>query len=139
MVSGREKLSPGENLYYLINDRVLEIHTDQMMQPLETERFEALSLDYLVQLGKEMFAEDPMVHRNNPERARRLCYLVHLKLPRVNALSFFLPYEKCPAAAVIFEYKSIHTQVIDMLHTQQILGQLDINKVDQAVWGRMAA
>ncbi|OYW80225.1 MAG: hypothetical protein B7Z26_06805, partial [Asticcacaulis sp. 32-58-5] len=76
-------------MYFLLNDLVLELEPSTMMHPLDAERFEALSLDYIAQLGKEMFAQDPQAHRKNPERARRLAYLIQLKMPRVNAAQFF--------------------------------------------------
>jgi hypothetical protein len=126
-------------LLYLINDRILEFDPAAMMQPLEQDRFEALSLDYVIELGKEMFAEDAHAQRNSPERARRLCYLIHLKSPKINAVSFYDATGSRQAKDVLYAAKFVHDQVLDMLHTQQILGQLDAAKVDLAVWNRMAA
>ena len=77
-------------MYFLLNDLILDIDATRMMQPLDADRFSALSADYIAQLGKEMFAEDVQAHRNNPERARRLAYLIHLKMPRINADQFFV-------------------------------------------------
>jgi hypothetical protein len=107
--------------------------------PMEEDRFEALSLDYVIELGREMFAEDPKAHRNSPERVRRLCYLIYLKQPRTNAVSFFDETGTGKLGDVLYASKNVHPQVLDMLHSQQILGQLDASKVDLAVWNRMAA
>jgi hypothetical protein len=126
-------------VFYLINDRILEIDPAAMLLPMEEDRFSALSLDYVIELGKEMFAEDAFAQRNFPERVKRLCYLMHLKQPRINAVSFYDQTGSGQAKDVLFASKNIHAQVMDMLHTQQVLGQLDTNKVDQAVWNRMAA
>jgi len=121
-----------------LNDVVLNVDTGHMMHPLDAERFSALSIDYIAQLGKEMFAEDAMVHRNNPERARRLCYLIHLKMPRVNAAQFYVVNQGDPSA-VETDFQSIHEMALGMMLDQQKAGTLDARKVDAAVWHRMAA
>jgi len=125
-------------LYFLLNDVVLNVESDHMMHPLDAERFSALSIDYIAQLGKEMFAEDAMAHRSNPERARRLCYLIHLKMPRVNAAQFYVTATGDPMA-VDTDFQSINEMVLSMMLQQQTAGMLDARKVDAAVWHRMAA
>ena len=125
-------------MYFLLNDVVLNVESDHMMHPLDAERFSALSIDYIAQLGKEMFAEDAMAHRSNPERARRLCYLIHLKMPRVNAAQFYVTATGDPMA-VDTDFQSINEMVLSMMLQQQTAGMLDARKVDAAVWHRMAA
>ncbi len=126
-------------MYFLLNDIILDIDPSRMMQPLDADRFTALSADYIAQLGKEMFAEDALVHRNNPERARRLAFLIHLKMPRINAAQFFVMAQNGDPEAVDASFKSLNEMVMDVMFGQQKSGQLDAMKVDQAVWQRMAA
>ncbi len=126
-------------MYFLLNDLILDIEPARMMQPLDADRFSALSIDYIAQLGKEMFAEDVNVHRKNPERARRLAYLITLKMPRVNAAQFFVMAQNGDPNTVDASFKSLNEMAMGMMYDQQMRGQLDAGKVDQAVWHRMAA
>ena len=126
-------------MYFLLNDLVLDIEPARMMHPLDAERFESLSLDYIAQLGKEMFAEDAMAHRKNSERARRLAYLINLKMPRINAAQFFVMAANGQPESVDAAFKSLNEMAMGMMYEQQMRGQLDANKVDHAVWHRMAA
>ncbi len=126
-------------MYFLLNDVVLDVDSSHMVHPLDAERFSALSIDYIAQLGKEMFAEDALTHRSNPERARRLCYLIRLKMPRVNAAQFFVTGTDGDAAGVDTDFQSINDMVLGMMLQQQTAGMLDARKVDAAVWHRMAA
>ncbi len=125
-------------MYFLLNDVVLNVESSHMMHPLDAERFSALSIDYIAQLGKEMFAEDALAHRSNPERARRLCYLIQLKMPRVNAAQFYVTALGDPMA-VETDFQSINEMALSMMLQQQTAGMLDARKVDAAVWHRMAA
>jgi hypothetical protein len=126
-------------LYFLLNDVVLDVDSDHMMHPLDAERFSALSIDYIAQLGKEMFAEDAMAHRSDPERARRLCYLIRLKMPSINAAQFFVSRADGNAEAVETDFQSINEMALGMMLQQQSSGMLDARKVDAAVWHRLAA
>ncbi|EGF91325.1 hypothetical protein ABI_27400 [Asticcacaulis biprosthecium C19] len=86
-----------------------------------------------------MFAEDAFAHRKNPERARRLAYLIHLKMPRINAAQFFVTVANGNPASVEASFKSLNEMAMGMMYDQQTRGQLDAQKVDHAVWHRMAA
>ncbi|MDI7775404.1 hypothetical protein [Asticcacaulis sp. EMRT-3] len=128
----------GIRLYFLLNDLVLQLEPANMMHPLDADRFASLSADYIAQLGKEMFAEDAQAHRHNAERARRLAYLIQLKMPRVNAAQFMATgvggVEQVEAS-----FKSLNEMAMGMMYEQQMCGQLDAHKVDYEVWHRMAA
>ncbi|MCA1935001.1 hypothetical protein [Asticcacaulis sp.] len=126
-------------LHFLLNDVVFDLDPSRMMHPLDAQRFEALSIDYIAQLGKEMFAENPQAHRYNPERARRLCYLLHLKMPHVNAAQFLDQAGRGQAADVLADFKALNEMALGMMYQQQVIGQLDAAKVDGAVWHRHAA
>ncbi len=126
-------------MFFLLNDVVLDVDPNRFLQPLEADRFAALGIDYIAQLGKEMFADDPQAHRSNPERARRLCYLIHLKMPRINAAQFFVATANGQPEGVEAKFESIHEMALGMMLEQQSAGLLDARKVDAAVWHRMAA
>lgn len=126
-------------MYFLLNDMVLELEPSRMGQPLDGQRFEALSIDYIARLGKEMFAADPQAHRKDPERARRLCYLLYLKMPRINAAQFFNLGTSGKPDEVDASFKSLNEMAMGMMYQQQQQGQLDAQKVDHAVWQRRAA
>ena len=126
------------SLYFLLNDIVLSLEPGSMAHPLEEDRFSALSADYIAQLGKEMFAENPNAHRQNAERARRLAYLIQLKMPRINAASFLATGDGVPEH-VDAAFKSLNELAMGAMYEQQMRGQLDARKVDYEVWRRMAA
>jgi len=132
-------LAKGVILYFLLNDLILELDPTRMLHPLEADRFSALSLDYIAQLGKEMFAEDTQAHRRNPERARRLAYLINLKMPRINAAQFFIVAPGGGIETVDASFKSLNDLAMAAMYEQQMRGQLDATKVDYEVWRRMAA
>ena len=126
-------------MYFLMNDLVLDLEPARMMQPLDADRFSALSIDYIAQLGKEMFAEDALIHRKNPERARRLAYLIQLKMPRINAAQFFVMAQNGQPESVDASFKSLNDIAMGAMFAEQSQGHLDAQKVDQQVWHRLAA
>ncbi len=126
-------------MYFLLNDHIFDIDANRMIQPLDAERFQALSPEYIALLGREMFAEDPQVHKRNPERARRLALLIHLKMPRINAAQFFVLKADGNPNSVDADFKSVNPDDVGALYQQQMAGMLSASKVDQEVWHRMAA
>ena len=77
-------------MLFLLNDALiaLDAHDEP---PIDPARFRALSLSFLLRLGAEMFAEEPLLHKTNPERAKRLATLIRSKSPQVNAALFVAP------------------------------------------------
>lgn len=126
-------------MYFLLNDIILDVDPSRMMHPLEQDRFASLSEDYIALLGKEMFAEDPLAHRSNPEMARRLAYLIHLKMPRVNAAEFFVNGAAGNPDVVETRFQSLNEIAVMAMFGEQRKGQLDAAKIDNAVWHRRAA
>jgi len=124
-------------MLFLVNDLIVELNPESMVNPLDEERFSTLSLDYISHLGKEMFAANPMAHRHTPERAKRLAYLIHLKTPRTNAVSFSLT-QAGGLDGVDVEFKSLSEVILSVLYEQQSSGDLDTQKIDMAVWNRAA-
>ena len=63
-------------MLFLLNDVVLSFDPAELTPPVTRDRFAKLSLSYVGELGKELFAEEPLLHRKDPERAARLAALI---------------------------------------------------------------
>ena len=126
-------------MLFLLNDVVFDLDEACPVTAGDARRFEALELDYVLELGCELFAEDPLLHRNDPERARRLAWLIHDRSPDVNAALFAAPETDCDPALVEPQFCALPVAVLDKLLTRGRKGKLDAVAADRAVWGRMAA
>ena len=126
-------------MLFLLNDVVFDLDEACPVTPADARRFEKLGFDYLMELGCELFAEDPMLHRNDPERARRLAWLIHDRSPEVNAALFAAPETDCDPALVEPQFCALPDAVLAQLMTRGRKGKLDAVAADRAVWGRMAA
>ena len=87
-------------MLFLLNDVVFDLDEACPVTPGDARRFEKLGFDYVLALGCELFAEDPLLHHNDPERARRLAWLIHDRSPDVNAALFAAPECDCDPALV---------------------------------------
>ena len=126
-------------MLFLMNDVVFDLDEASPVTSADARRFEKLGFDYLMELGCELFAEDPLMHRNDPERARRLAWLIHDRSPEVNAALFAAPETDCDPALVEPQFCALPHAVLDQLMTRGRKGKLDAVVADRAVWGRMAA
>ncbi len=124
---------------FLLNDAVLDLDETGPMSPADARRFERLGFDYVVELGCELFAEDPLMHRNDPERARRLAWLIADRQPGINAAMFSAPEADCAPELVEPYFAVLPGQVMRQLAQRAARGRLDAVSADKAVWGRMAA
>jgi len=124
---------------FLLNDVVLEFDQRSLVPPLEAGRFEALSFSAVIDLGRELFSEDPLVHRNSPDRARRLALLLSMKQPDINAALFVAPRHHCPPEQVATRFCNISIEVMAELHAKNAEGALDAVTADREVWRRLAA
>jgi hypothetical protein len=124
---------------FLVNDAVFDFDVRDLAPPLEAARFEAVSLGYVIQLGKELFSEEPLLHRVAPERARRLAALLALKQPDINAALFVAPARGCPPEQVTARFCNLSIEVMAQLHAQNQRGALDAVTADREVWRRLAA
>ena len=68
-------------MLFLLNDVVFDLDEACPVTPADARRFEQLGFDYVLELGCELFAEDPLLHRNDPARARRLAWLIANRSP----------------------------------------------------------
>ena len=126
-------------MLFLMNDRVLQLNTDAAAG-IEPGRFDQISAAYAVKLGQELFSEQPMLHRDAPERARRLALLLRSKAPEVNAALFVAPSVGCRPDQVITRFASLSLDVMANLYARdQASGGLTPVQADNEVWRRLAA
>lgn len=129
----------GVLMLFLLNDVVFDLDEASPVTPADARRFEKLGFDYLLELGCELFAEDPLLHRNDPARARRLAWLIHDRSPEITAALFAAPSAGCDPALVEPQFCALPDDVLGQLHAHGRRGKPDAAAVDRAVWGRMAA
>lgn len=125
-------------MLFLMNDAVLNLDR-QERPPLDPARFQALSLGYVMRLGQELFAEQPMLHRTDPQRAERLAMLILAKAPDVNAALFVAPARGCPVDEVQHRLANVSLEVMGDLYRKHRDGALTPVAADRDVWRRMAA
>ena len=126
-------------MLFLLNDVVFDLDEASPVTPADARRFENLGLDYVLELGCELFAEDPLLHLNDPQRARRLAWLIHDRSPEVNAALFAAPAAGCDPAVVEPQFCALPQPIMRQLKTRAAKGKLDAVAADRAVWMRMAA
>lgn len=124
-------------MLFLLNDVVFDLDAACPVTPADLRRFEKLSFDYVLELGCELFAEDPMLHRNDPQRARRLAWLIAERSPDVNAALFAAPAVACDPDLVEPRFCALPDAVMRQLQAKG--RRLDAVAADRAVWNRMAA
>ncbi len=126
-------------MLFLMNDALLNLDAYGSVPPIAPQRFRALSLDFVLKLGAEMFAENPLLHREDPERARRLALLIRSKQPQVNAALFVAPAAACAPADVTHRLAEVYMEAMAALYTRAREGLLDPVSADREVWRRLAA
>jgi hypothetical protein len=126
-------------MLFLLNDVVFDLDEASPVTSADARRFESLGFDYVLELGCELFAEDPLMHRNDPARARRLAWLIHDRSPEVNAALFAAPEKNCAPELVEPRFCALPALVLQQLKARDGKGKLDAVTADRAVWGRMAA
>jgi hypothetical protein len=126
-------------MLFLLNDVMLNLGAGLKPPPLDMRQMEALTFAAVERLGAEMFAEDPLIHRNDPERAGRLAFLIASKHPEVNAALFAAPQKGCAPTAVQVRYAALSLEAIAGLYAEHRCGGLTPFTADRQVWRRMAA
>lgn len=126
-------------MLFLMNDAVLTIDSGTMNLPLEAQRFRSLSLAFVIELGQELFAEDPLLPHNQPEKAQRLALLLQAKQPDLNAALFVAPAAGCAPKEVSTRFCGLSFEVMAGLYARQEEGALNPVTADREVWRRMAA
>jgi hypothetical protein len=126
-------------MLFLLNDVVFDLDEACPVTPGDARRFEKLGLDYVLELGCQLFAEDPLLHQNDPERARRLAWLIHDRSSEVNAALFAAPVAGCDPDLVEPQFCALPDATMRQLKTRAAHGKLDAVAADRAVWMRLAA
>ena len=126
-------------MLFLLNDVVFDLDEACPVTPADARRFEKLGFDYVLELGCELFAEDPLMHRTDPGRARRLAWLIAERSPEINAALFAAPARDCAPELVEPRFCALPEPVIRQLSSRAARGKLDAVAADRAVWNRMAA
>ena len=126
-------------MHFLLNDVVLNLAPQKLTPPMLAERFQPLTLQCVQALGCELFAEEPLLHRNALARAERLAMLIVAKAPEINAALFVAPARGCDPRHVAARYASLGPALVASLLERQGRGAMSPVVADREVWGRMAA
>jgi hypothetical protein len=126
-------------MLFLLNDALFDLNETAPVSPADARRFEKLGFDYVLELGCELFAEDPVLQRTDPGRARRLAWLIAQRSPEVNAALFAAPAAGCDPDVVEPRFCQLPEAVLRQLQVKAARGRLDAVSADKAVWGRLAA
>ncbi len=126
-------------MLFLLNDVVLNLAGAKLSPKVAGKRFKALPFNIVSKLGQELYAEDPLLHFDRPERAKRLATLIIAKAPSINAALFVAPAYGCAPEDVTIRYANVDFEVMARLSTRQDEGQLDTVWTDRQVWRRLAA
>ena len=126
-------------MLFLLNDRVLILDT-QLIRTISAERFNDISPAFAIKLGQELYSEQPMLHREAPERARRLALLLSAKAPDLNAALFVSPAQGCRPDEVMTRFTTLPIETLAGLYAKdKEEGGLTAVQADREVWRRMAA
>ncbi|WP_297506407.1 hypothetical protein [uncultured Caulobacter sp.] len=126
-------------MLFLMNDVILNFDAAELTPPVTRDRFAALSLNYVGELGRELFAQEPLLHHKDAERAERLAALIVAKAPEVNAALFVAPGRGCRPDMVQVRYAQLTLEVMASLLHRQKAGALTNLEADRQVWRRLAA
>ena len=126
-------------MLFLLNDRVLILDA-ALMHNVAAERFRDISPSFAIKLGQELYSEQPMLHREAPERARRLAMLLSAKSPEMNAALFVSPALGCRPDEVMTRFAALPLETLAGLYAKdKEEGGLTPVQADREVWRRMAA
>ena len=128
-----------EFMLFLLNDAMLNLGLGLTPPPMNRRQMGALSFAAVERLGMEMFSEDPLIHRNDPERATRLAFLIATKHPEINAALFAAPVKGCAPEQVQVRYAALSLEAVAGLYAEHRNGALTPFTADRQVWRRMAA
>ena len=126
-------------MLFLLNDVVFDLDAASPVTAADARRFDRLDIDYVIELACELFAEDPVMQHNDPERARRLAWLIADRAPELNAAMFAAPEKDCAPELVEPRFCALPAPVMRQLQARAARGSLDAVAADRAVWNRMAA
>jgi hypothetical protein len=126
-------------MLFLMNDTVLDLDLSTLSAPSKAARFDALPLSVVLKLGAEQYAQDPLLQRHNPERAKRIACLIVAKSPAVNAAHFEAPAKGCAPEQVTSRLAELAIETMAGLYMETKGQTMSPAMVDSRVWKRMAA
>jgi hypothetical protein len=124
-------------MLFLMNDVVLAM--EGLEKPAQPINIRALSMDFIMNLARERFAENPSLHKEEPQIAMRIASLLIAKAPEVNAALFVPPRRGCAPEIVLSRVASLSFDVMADLARRQEIGGLTPVVADALVWRRLAA
>ncbi len=126
-------------MYFLLNDTVIQLSANDIGPQAMAHRFANVSFDYVLSLGRELYARTPLLHRHSPAQAMKLASLIVAKEPEVNAALFVAPTAGCSADHVAVRFASVDMNLIGSLYRAHNDGLLTAVMADREVWRRLAA
>jgi len=126
-------------MLFLMNDVILSFDAEELTPPVTRDRFAKLSLNSVLDLGRELFSEEPLLQHKDIERAQRLAALIIAKAPDVNGALFVAPSRGCRVEDVQVRYVQLGLDVMGALMHRQNAGALTNAEADRQVWQRLAA
>jgi hypothetical protein len=98
-----------------------------------------MSLNQILQLGREMFAESPRLQHLSQTGPTRLAALITAKQPDINAALFSAPATGCSADTVVCRFATLGIEIIHELKGFQDRGVMTKVLADFHVWGKLRA
>ena len=126
-------------MLFLLNDVMLNLGAGMRPPPLDARAMAALTFPAIEKMAKELYAQEPLLHRKDPERAARLALLIATKQPEVNAALFAAPAKGCSPELVQVRYVALSLETMAALYAEHRGGGLTPFTADRQVWRRMAA
>src|SRR5258708_23864015 len=80
---------------FLMNDVVLNLGGAGPSPRASAWRYRRLTLDFICELGAELYAQFPLLQTTAPERAARLAAMIVAKDPNINTALFVAPALNC--------------------------------------------
>ena len=126
-------------MLFLMNDKLIRLDSHDLMAPLRAAQIQALSFSFVTRLGRDLFAEEPLLPTSAPDRARRLAALIIARQPQINAALFVAPSTGCDPDEVQTRFVSLGLEVLALLNEREEAGALTNVYADRQVWRRLAA
>ena len=126
-------------MLFLMNDVVLRVDATELVPPVNGLQFQSLSFNFIDKLGRELFAEAPLLPRCSSARAERLASLIVNKEPSINGALYVSAGNGCGPHQVQSRYISLGFEVMSWLLARQEEGALNTVLADNQVWRRLAA
>ncbi len=124
-------------MLFLMNDHVLQLDPKGATLAAKSVEGQRLTFISTLNLGQEMFAKDPDLHRKNPQHAHLLANLLVAKQPSVNAALFFAPTHNCQPKDVIVRYCQVDYFLLgQLLNLEKAHGHG--NWANQEVWNKLS-